>query len=113
MPNAIGWRCGLLLSSRASGTAPWSNRTGIGALPCGWACAISRALGRADFDRIEAARKAAPFASVEDVAARAGLDQGALSTLAEAGAMESLTPSRRAALWQALGEAQAKGGRSR
>ena len=67
-----------------------------------------KGLGRADFDRIEAARKAAPFASVEDVAARAGLDRGALSTLAEAGAMESLTPSRRAALWQALGEARAR-----
>jgi error-prone DNA polymerase len=67
-----------------------------------------KGLGRADFDRIEAARKAAPFTSVEDVAARAGLDQGALSALAEAGAMESLTPSRRAALWQALGEAQAR-----
>lgn len=67
-----------------------------------------KGLGRADFDNIEAARKAAPFASVEDVAARARLDRGALSTLAEAGAMESLTPSRRAALWQALGEAQAR-----
>jgi error-prone DNA polymerase len=67
-----------------------------------------KGLGRADFDRIEAARRAAPLVSVEDVAARAGLGRGALSTLAEAGAMEALAPSRRAALWQALGEVQAR-----
>ena len=67
-----------------------------------------KGLGRADFERIEAARRTVPFTSVEDVAARAGLDQGAFSALAEAGAMESLTPSRRAALWQALGEAASR-----
>jgi error-prone DNA polymerase len=66
-----------------------------------------KGLGLADFDRIEAARKAAPFTSVEDLASRTGLDRGALSMLAEAGAMEALTPSRRTALWKALGEAQA------
>ncbi|MGD0232275.1 MAG: error-prone DNA polymerase [Syntrophorhabdales bacterium] len=67
-----------------------------------------KGLGRADFDRMEAARKEAPFTSVEDLAMRAGLDQGALSALAEAGALEALASARRAALWQTLGEAQAR-----
>ncbi|OPY05604.1 MAG: Error-prone DNA polymerase [Syntrophorhabdus sp. PtaB.Bin184] len=69
-----------------------------------------KGLGSADFDRIEAARKESSFSSVEDVADRTGLDQGALSTLAEAGAMEALTSPRRGALWQALGTARARSG---
>ncbi len=69
-----------------------------------------KGLGRADFDRIESARKEAPFSSVEDLAERTGLDQGALSVLAEAGTMEALAPPRRTALWQALGTTRVKRG---
>ena len=64
-----------------------------------------KGLGRGDFDRIAAARCAASFSSVEDLAGRTGLDRGTLSTLAEAGALEGLAPPRREALWQALGTA--------
>ncbi len=67
-----------------------------------------KGIGRADFDKIEAARKESSFSSVEDLADRTGLDQGALSTLAEAGAMEALTSPRRGALWQALGTARVR-----
>jgi error-prone DNA polymerase len=69
-----------------------------------------KGVGHADFDRIEAARKESLFSSVEDLADRTGLDQGVLSALAEAGAMEALTPPRRTALWQALGTARARPG---
>ncbi len=62
-----------------------------------------KGLGRGDFERIHAERRAASFASVEDLARRTGLDKGVLSALAEAGALESLTPPRRQALWAVLG----------
>ncbi|MCE5263703.1 MAG: error-prone DNA polymerase [Deltaproteobacteria bacterium] len=65
-----------------------------------------KGLGQGDFERIETARREEPFASVEDLAVRTGLDQGTLSTLAEAGALEELSPPRRDALWQALGTAE-------
>ena len=69
-----------------------------------------KGMGRADFDRIEASRQAASFSSVEDLAGRTGLDQGALATLAEAGTMEALAPPRREALWQVLGAARERRG---
>ncbi len=66
-----------------------------------------KGLGEADWGRIEAARAARAFASVEDLARRAGLDEGALSRLAEAGALASLERDRRGALWAAKGAARA------
>ncbi|RRR98501.1 error-prone DNA polymerase [Glycomyces terrestris] len=52
--------------------------------------------------RIAAARDAdGPFASMADLARRAGLDQGRLEKLAVAGALRSLEPDRRRALWTA------------
>jgi len=59
-----------------------------------------KGLGEADGKRILAARDAAPFASLADVARRTGLDAGALQALAEAGAFEGLGPDRRTALWE-------------
>ena len=59
-----------------------------------------------DWPRIDAARRAASFADVDDLAARTGLDELQLSRLAESGALEGLAPSRRAALWQARGAAR-------
>jgi error-prone DNA polymerase len=50
--------------------------------------------------RIESARKASPFTSVEDLAARARLAQDDLEALAEAGAIEPLAHGRREAIWQ-------------
>jgi error-prone DNA polymerase len=66
---------------------------------------LPEALGR----RIEAARRAAPFASLADFARRAGADEGTLRRLAEIGALAELGGTRRAALWQveALGRSGA------
>jgi len=50
--------------------------------------------------RIEAARRAAPFSSLADLASRGGADEGTLSRLAEIGALGALGGTRRAALWQ-------------
>nr|WP_027285601.1 error-prone DNA polymerase [Rubritepida flocculans] len=55
-------------------------------------------LGEAAGRRIAAAR---PFASLADLARRAGLDRGAVERLAEADALRGLGLDRRAALWEA------------
>jgi error-prone DNA polymerase len=58
-----------------------------------------KGLGEKEWERIAQARSFAPFASLQDFARRAGLDEGSLSALAEAGAFDSLRIDRRAALW--------------
>ena len=50
--------------------------------------------------RIEAARAAAPLASLADFAARAQANERELATLAEVGALAALGGTRRQALWQ-------------
>ncbi len=62
-----------------------------------------KGIGERDWAAIERARAERPFASVEDFAERSGLDEGALQALAEAGALQSLDPHRRAALWRVRG----------
>ncbi len=56
-----------------------------------------------DARAVLAARGRAPFAGPGDFARRTGLGTRALRLLAEAGALNSLEPDRRAALWEALG----------
>jgi error-prone DNA polymerase len=51
--------------------------------------------------RLVAVRAIRPFASVDDLCARAGLAREEVTTLAEVGALGSLGLRRRAALWQA------------
>jgi error-prone DNA polymerase len=51
--------------------------------------------------RLVAARQARPFASADDLCARAGLSREEVTALAEVGALGSLGLQRRAALWQA------------
>ncbi|MDO8451099.1 MAG: OB-fold nucleic acid binding domain-containing protein, partial [Rhodoferax sp.] len=51
--------------------------------------------------RIAAARANAPFTSTEDLALRAGLDQGDLKALAAADALSSLSGHRRQQVWDA------------
>lgn len=69
---------------------------------------LVRGLGARARRRLEAARAAGPFRSVQDVVTRAALDRAALRALAEAGAFDgmyaALPPDRRrrAALWDAL-----------
>jgi error-prone DNA polymerase len=58
-----------------------------------------KGLRERDWERIERARRQAPFVTLEDFARRSGLDEGALSTLAEAGAFDSFGMARRTALW--------------
>ncbi len=58
---------------------------------------LSRTVG----ERVAAARRAAGFASVEDLALRAGLDRGDLRALAAADALASLAGHRRQQVWDA------------
>ena len=59
-----------------------------------------------DWTRIDAARRHAPFDSVDDLVARTTLEERALSRLAEAGALAGIQPRRREALWQVRGLAR-------
>ncbi|UCF69536.1 MAG: error-prone DNA polymerase [Acidobacteriota bacterium] len=58
-----------------------------------------RHLGKADGERILAARAERSFESYEDFVRRTRLHENKLRALAEAGAFDSLGPSRREALW--------------
>ncbi|MES2886842.1 MAG: error-prone DNA polymerase [Pseudomonadota bacterium] len=58
-------------------------------------------LGRPAAQRIEAARRQAPFASVSELAQRAALDRQALQHLAAADALQSLSGHRRQQAWDA------------
>ena len=58
-----------------------------------------KGLRERDWERIDVARRQAPFATLEDFVQRSGLDEGVLSTLAEAGAFEGFGVDRRTALW--------------
>jgi error-prone DNA polymerase len=60
-----------------------------------------KGLREAAATRLVAARQTRPFASVDDLCARAGLTRDEVTTLAEVGALGSLGLRRRAALWQA------------
>jgi error-prone DNA polymerase len=62
-----------------------------------------RGLPRAVGESVLAARREGPFASVEDLSRRARLSRAWLTRFAEAAALRSLAPGRRAALWTALG----------
>ncbi len=62
---------------------------------------LIKGIGESVAKRIEAVRGEWRFASVDDVVRRCDLRKSDVEALAEAGAFESLTPSRRAALWQA------------
>jgi error-prone DNA polymerase len=53
--------------------------------------------------RLLEARAERPFASIEDLIARASLDEGSVARLAESGALAPLQANRRGALWAAKG----------
>jgi DNA polymerase III alpha subunit len=79
----------------------------------GWLCAIEpdgavrlglryiRGLREEAGLRLEVERQRRPFASVEDLVKRGGLRQDEVAQLARVGALASLEPERRAALWEA------------
>ncbi|HYG70548.1 MAG TPA: error-prone DNA polymerase, partial [Anaeromyxobacteraceae bacterium] len=61
-----------------------------------------RGLPREVGDAIVAARRGGPFESVGELARRAGLSRAWLTRLAEAGALGSIAPERREAVWKSL-----------
>jgi error-prone DNA polymerase len=61
-----------------------------------------RGLPRAVGEGILAARRDGPFRSVADLADRGGVSRAWLARLAEAGALASLDPERRSAVWKTL-----------
>jgi error-prone DNA polymerase len=65
--------------------------------------ALQRGMGKEAALRIEEARAIRPFASVADLARRAGLDRADLQVLAASNALRALAGHRREALWQAVG----------
>jgi len=91
------WECTLEGAEEGVAAAPGERpalRLGLGRI---------RGLPRAVGDAVLAARREAPFSSVEDLARRARLSRAWLARLAEAAALRSLVPGRRSALWTALG----------
>ncbi len=95
--HASAWDCTLEGSARATDSAATAPNPPRLALRMGlrWV----KGLREVDGKRIAAA---APFTDLRDFARRTDLDQKALQALAEAGALESIAPSRRAALWDVL-----------
>jgi error-prone DNA polymerase len=86
----------------------------VDACASGWECTLEssavrlgllmiKGLPEASAERIVAARASAPFASVEDLAARARLDRRDLRCLAAAGALSALAGHRRRAYWDVAG----------
>lgn len=63
---------------------------------------LVKGLGESQGRAIEAVREERAFGSIHDLAVRASLKKNELEALAEAGALERLTPGRRQALWDAL-----------
>ena len=61
---------------------------------------VIKGLREASVQRIEAARAERPFADLGDLMLRTRLRRDELEKLAQAGALESLTPGRRQAMWQ-------------
>ncbi len=64
---------------------------------------LVKGLSRAGAQRLVAARTAAAFASVDDLALRAALNGGDLRSLAAAAALDSLAGHRRQAYWRVAG----------
>jgi error-prone DNA polymerase len=64
---------------------------------------LVKGLGRLGAARLVTARGQAPYADIQDLARRAGLEPRDLAALAEAGALAGLAGHRRSALWQVAG----------
>ncbi len=86
------WEC-TLEGSQAPGGQP-AVRLGL---------SLVKGLSRAGGERIVAARAQAPFADVEDLVARAGLDRRDREALAAAGVLAGLAGNRHQARWRMLG----------
>ena len=91
-----GWESSL------EGTAPGTPAPAGGAPALRVGLHAVRGLPRAVGEAILSARQDGPFASLGDLARRAGLSRAWLTRLAEAGALASLEPDRRGAIWRGL-----------
>ena len=94
--TASAWDCSLMTGpATANETGKPDVRLGL---------RYVKGLGAADGEKIVAARRESPFASIAALARRTGLDKKAMVALAEADALRNLGPkTRRAAVWQTLG----------
>ena len=92
-----GWECTLEGADPGTPSAPGR----VPALRVGlrYVKGLPRAVGEA----VLLARRRGPFASVEELARRARLSRAWMERLARAGALRSLAPDRRGALWTAMG----------
>jgi error-prone DNA polymerase len=89
--------------SRSEWDCTLEGRRGKGDLAVRMGLRYVKGLGDGHRERIEDARRERPFTSVEDFVARTGLDEGAATRLAEAGAFACFHPDRRSALWAVRG----------
>jgi error-prone DNA polymerase len=64
---------------------------------------LVKSLSQAGGERVQAARAAGRFESVQDLGRRAGLDRGDLEALAAAGALAALSGNRHLAFWEVAG----------
>jgi error-prone DNA polymerase len=89
------------------GASAWECTLESGALRLGFL--IVKGLSEAGAKRVADARRERAFASVDDLARRARLDQRDLKSLAAAGALNSLAAHRRLAYWNVAGVATRPG----
>jgi error-prone DNA polymerase len=105
--NASNWDCTLEHSPRSNVQISRSDDFGAWTLELGTLLRLGlrliNGLPQAAAEKVEAARKAGPFTSLDDFVRRTGLSQAIVTRLADADAFSSLAIDRRAALWQALG----------
>ena len=107
--NASEWDCTLDIKERGGeeGRARVDGRTGIDGRTTGPALRLGlrmvKGLTLEGVARITAARAQRPFASVEDLAQRTGLEKSDLKHLAAAGALQAIAGHRRQAYWQVAG----------
>src|SRR4029077_1258218 len=94
--NYSGWLCTIEPTGESTGEPTGSP---AGAVRLGLRCV--RGLREEAGRRLEAERTRRPFASVEDLVKRGGLRRDEVAQLARVGALASLEPERRAALWEA------------
>jgi error-prone DNA polymerase len=90
------WDC--TLEPAGTGARPFAVRMGL---------RYVKGLHESHGERVLEARDARPFDSTADFVQRARLDGGAVTRLAEAGALAAFEPNRRAALWAVKGLARA------
>jgi error-prone DNA polymerase len=95
--QSSSWQC--TLESCAQSVGDFAVRMGL---------RYVKGLGEGDWERLDLARHAASFTSLEDFVRRSGFDEAALSGLAEAGAFDGLGVDRRAALWDVRRLAQVR-----